>query len=366
MKKFFYPLLLLTAMAFTFTSCSDDDDDDFAVCPTDSPFACGTFVLNEGNMSDGNGTLTFIGNDGVVLDSAYYKVNGTFLGNASEDLWIEDDMLYVISQNGAINGGDGMLVVADAKTLKKQVAFNEELAELGSQWPSHIAVDDNLAYIRANNGISLFNLSTHELKFIEGTEGAAKNRMVEINDEIYAIAGDKILVMNGGVLTRSIQMEGKISGILETDDDNLWVACTTTPAQICLVNAKQGTVMDKHEITESGVSGGWGSTPSISAKGDYIYFSNATTKIYRHIFSENKTELMADVADYIENAKVVYNNLGVHPQTGEVYFNTIKGYGTDYLTNDISVFNFSKQQAPVANYKNHTAFPAGFFFTQSF
>ena len=365
MKKFFYPLLLLTAMTFTFTSC-DDDDDDFAVCPADSPFACGTFVLNEGNMSDGNGTLTFIGNDGSVVDSAYYKVNGTFLGNASEDLWIEDGKVYIISQNGAVNGGDGLLVVADAKTLKKQAAYNAELAEISRQWPSHIAVEDHKAYIRANDGIHLFDLNTHQLKFIAGTEGAAKNRMVEIDDEIYAIAGNKILVINGDVVVRTIQMEGQISGILETEDDRLWVACTTTPAQICLVNAKQGTIAAKHEITESGVGAGWGSTPGISAKGDYIYFSDATTKIYRHIFSENKTELMVDVADHVENANIVYNTLGVHPVTGEVFFNTIKGYGMDYLTNDITVFNFNQQEAPVANYKNHTAFPAGFFFTQGF
>lgn len=64
-----------------------------------------------------------------------------------------------------------------------------------------------------------------------------------------------------------------------------------------------------------------------------------------------------------EDAGMVYNNLGVHPVTGEVYLNTIKAYGMDYLKNNISVFNFSKAEPKLAaNYKHHTKFPAGIFF----
>lgn len=37
-----------------------------------------------------------------------------------------------------------------------------------------------------------------------------------------------------------------------------------------------------------------------------------------------------------------YINSGVHPVTSEVYLITIKGYGMNYLKNNISVFNFSK------------------------
>ena len=325
----------------------------------------GTFVLSEGNMSDETGKITFISPNGKVTDNAYFTENGSHLGAAAQDLWIEDGKMYIISQNGTANGGDGLLVVANAETLKKEAVYNDELSAMAKTWPTHIAVVDHQAYIRDNNGISLFDLNTKKLNFIEGTAGAAKNRMAEIDDKIFAIAGQNILVIENGAVINTIKMAGSISGILESSDDNLWVSMTTKPAQISKVNAKDYTVMATNEITEGGVGAGWGATPGIGAKGDTIYFSNASTTIYRHIFSQKKTEKMTNVTDHVADAKMAYNNLGVDPVTGEVYFTSIKGW-SDFKVNDILVFDFDKQKAPVADYKNCTSFPAGVFFTESF
>ena len=38
-----------------------------------------------------------------------------------------------------------------------------------------------------------------------------------------------------------------------------------------------------------------GVAPAFSAKDDIIYFSNAGFKLYRHIFSQNETEEVADI-----------------------------------------------------------------------
>lgn len=60
----------------------------------------GTFILNEGNMTTENGSLIFISPKGVATDSVYFKVNGTELGNVTQDLYIKDNKMYIISQNG--------------------------------------------------------------------------------------------------------------------------------------------------------------------------------------------------------------------------------------------------------------------------
>ena len=324
----------------------------------------GTFVLNEGNPSSGNGCLTFISPKGEVTDSAYYRVNGSFLGSASEDLYIANDKIYIISQNGNAAGGDGMLVVANAATLKKEAAYNKELSDLS--WPTHIAVIGNLAYIRDNAGVHTFNTVSGECEFVEGTKGAAKNRMAVIGNKVFAFAGDKMLVMENGQLVNTVEVGPQISGLLKSDDNNLWVSCNVKKGKLMKVNAADYTIMQTNEITEGGLNAGWGATPAISAKGDTIYFSNNSTIIYRHIFSQNQTQAMTDVKEHIADANMIYNNLAVHPETGDVYFTTIKGFGLDYLINDVSVFNFDKGSAPVADYKNVTAFPAGVFFTASF
>ena len=64
---------------------------------------------------------------------------------------------------------------------------------------------------------------------------------------------------------------------------------------------------------------------------------------------------------------MTYNNLAVNPKNSDVYVTTIKGYGNDYLTNSIGVFNFTSGTTKlVQDYKNATRFPAGIFFTYDF
>lgn len=80
---------------------------------------------------------------------------------------------------------DGMLIVVNAKTLKKEIAFSN--AELpGIDWPSHIAViDEQHVYIRDNEGIKHLDMSSKELKFVEGTEQAPKSQFFTRDGKVY-------------------------------------------------------------------------------------------------------------------------------------------------------------------------------------
>ncbi|MPN27365.1 hypothetical protein SDC9_174796 [bioreactor metagenome] len=249
--------------------------------------------------------------------------------------------------------------------MQKKAAYNQELSALS--WPTHVAVIGDDAYIRDNKGVSKFNMVTKELLFVEGSKGAAKNRMAVIGNKVFVPAGKNLYVIKDGAIIETMAMSGTISGVIKSSDNNIYVSCTTNPATIIKIKASDHSVLQTNTIAEAKVGAGWGASPGISAKGDTLYFSNASTKIYRHIFSKGQTEYMTDVKEHVQNAGIVYNNLAVHPVSGEVYFNTIKGYGLDYLINSISVFNFGKQ-APVlkAEYKNLTQFPAGIFFTYDF
>ncbi|GGF29108.1 DUF5074 domain-containing protein [Echinicola rosea] len=328
----------------------------------------GTFILNEGNMTTENGTLVFVSPKGYITDSVYIKANGTALGNVAQDLFIADESMYIISQNGNSNGGDGILVVADAETLHKQTAYQEELSSLS--WPSHVATlgaDD--IFIRDNNGIHLFKPSTGALALVEGSKGAIKNRMAVVGEKLFVPGGKSVMVIEKGVsqVSYTITFEATVTGVLKSSDDHIWVSTSGSPSKIHKINASDYSVVKTNEISEINLGAGWGATPAISAKGDTLYFSNASTTIYRHVFSNNTTDFMTDVKDHVEDANIVYNNLAVNPKTGEVYFNTLKGYGLNYLINDISVFDFSGEEAILAkNYKNYTNFPAGIFFTYDY
>ena len=333
------------------------------ICAVDYSDPEGTFVLNEGNMSSDNGSVIYITANGRLINYAYWRMNGSELGNVGQDMFIADGKAYIISQNG---GNDGILVEADAKTLKCTDKFSKSDLS-GLSWPTHVAVVGRMAYIRDNAGVWSLDLDTRTLTFIEGTKGALKNRMAVVGGKVFVPAKNSIFVFENGGLVETISLDGTVTGVVKSDEAGyLWVSCSASPAQIIKLAAGDYT-QEKHTLTAGGVASGWGATPGITAKGDEIYFCNNTSTIYRHTFSTNTTETLGDVKPNVANWGMIYNMPAVHPVTGEYYYNTILGYGWSFLTNDISVYDLSSgTPAMVADYQNYTHFPAGIFFTAAF
>ena len=76
---------------------------------------------------------------------------------------------------------------------------------------------------------------------------------------------------------------------------------------------------------------------------------------------------MINVKDVVSNAGMAYNNIAVHPITGDVFMNTIKGYGWDFAINNISLFEDKGDEMTLkSNYTDFTRFPAGIFFSASY
>lgn len=334
----------------------------------------GVLILNEGNMTTENGSLIFISPEGQLFDRVYYSSNGTELGNAAQDLFIYNGKTYIISQNGKTNAlgngfeNDGILIVANSETLKKEASYNDELTSLS--WPTHVAVlDEENIFIRDNNGVHLFNSTTKALTLITGTTGANKNRMAVADNKVFVPIGSKLVVLEKGKtdVAHTINMGASISGVIKSKDGNIWVSTTGSPNKISKVSSKDYSVIKANDITVGKVGAGWGATPGITAKGDTLYYSNASTTIYRHIFSTGESKEMVNAKSFVSNANIVYNTIAVHPRTGKVYLNTMKGYGWDFLVNSISVFDLDGAEPVLSNnYQNYTHFPAGIFFPANF
>ncbi len=327
----------------------------------------GTFVLNEGNMTSEDGFVTFINPEGEVTNKAFFEENGKYLGNALQDMCIANGKIYFVSQNGNRNGGEGHFVIANAETLKKEAAYTGD--DFAFNWPAHIAAIGSNVFIQQNDGIVWFNETTGTFKMVENTGSVQKKPMLAFNNKIFASAGNNLLVLenkNGNFETKTVNCGNKIEGITKADDNHLWIACGGTPSSIVKINAENYSLEDKHDITEISLSSGWENSFTTSSKGDSIYMRKGMT-IYRHIFSQNTTEKLVVLNEKLENASMMYNNINVHPTTGEVYANTIKGYGNDYLINDISVWNFNgNEPVMTTNLQNYTHFPTGIYFTESF
>ena len=327
-------------------------------------FTKGAFLLNEGNRTNETGTITYVDVDKKgILDSAYIHVNGTKLGNVCQDLTFANDKVYIISQNGQRNGGEGLLTIAKAGTLEKIKVFND--ATLAKEWPTHIAVIEDRIYLRANNGIHV-GTENGGFKLIAGTEKAQMLRMAVIGQRVFATTSDKkLLMIQGDQVVKELLLAEKATGLALADDGNLWVAISNQGSnnQILKVSADPADfkIIDSNVLTES-TSAGWGSTSAIFATGNTIYFSGATTTIRKHDFAAKTTSVFANILDtkYAPELKTFYNSLGVDPKTGYVYYSGIKGFGEDYKINSTLVLD--PQGNVLVKKDNTNSFPAGWYF----
>lgn len=336
-------------------------------------------------MTTENGSLTYITADGYVFDDAYKTVNGTELGNVAQDMAFCDGKIYIITQNGDENAvgtkfeNDGMLIVVNAKTLKKEMAFSRsDLSTL--DWPTHIAaLDAEHVYIRDNKGVYRLNTNTKELTFVSGTDNAPKSRFVTMNGKVYTYK----IGLIGGVIEISPDNDNstfnkfpytldidinEVLGIQAAKDGNIWVmSFGFGKSAISKFNPESKKIIQRQISIKPSVGS---SGVAFASYDNNIYYADDTT-IYRLKFDEDESlnaasgldaeETLTDLSAIDNNAGLLYNGLGVHPVTGNVYINTIKSFA-QYTQNTIWSFDFNNSaENPAAKYENYTNFPAGFF-----
>lgn len=322
-------------------------------------FTSGAFLLNEGNFGNETGTLTYIdASKQFVLDSAYIRVNGTKLGNVCQDMTFANGKVYIISQNGPKNGGEGLLTIADAKTLEKHKVIND--ATLAKDWPTHIAVVHSRIYLRGNSGIYR-GTEEGSFKLIPGTEKANKLRMVTIGELVIATTStNKLLVIQDEEVKQTFTLpEGSPSGLALAPDGQLWLSYSK-PNTLAKVNVSASGVkiLDKHTTTQS-LDKKYTATSAIFARANQIFFTEQSSVIYRHDFSTGETKEIVDVQKVDKQAKIYYNSLGIDPKTGHIYYASFGDYST-YKKNVTLVLDHDGKVLLKREHVN--AFPAGFYF----
>lgn len=371
----------------------------------------GTFVLNEGNMTTENGSLTYITPEGYVIEDAYKLINGSELGNVCQDMYIHNGKIYIISQNGDQNPvgtefeNDGMLVIADAKTLKKIDSYKKEELS-GLTWPSHIAVlDEEHVYIR-DNGVAegdngsgkIWRLNTKDRSFteVQETTGVPKSPLFVKNNKVYTYKYSKLYnILNyfylleiatqndEATIYKSSTGDYKPLNILPTSKENtFWLMIQSEEDETaykitqCSFREDNKTISLSYptsyliDIPNTGASGRMLISPS-----DDIFYYTSASYIIKGTYTKGgagtsdgttpivTTEALLDLTELDSNAREVYNGMGIHPETGHIYINTIKGMGTLYTTNQIWEFDLNQSTTePVNKWSNCTRFPAGFFF----
>lgn len=324
-------------------------------------FDKGVFLLNEGSMNTETGSLTYLNaKHKVIVDNAFYRVNGKRLGNVCQDMAFANDKIYIISQNGKAHGGEGMLVIAEANSLKFLSEYTDE--KLVALNPSHIAVVGDKIYLRTDKGIYVGG-EQGDFKLIPETLKASKLNMKTVGDLVFALTQDnKVLMIQGDRVVASLALaEGKVSGLALSNNGSLFMSYTN-PNRIAKLSQdpKEFKILEEQNEETANLAQKETSSSRIFAYGNMLYIPNDRV-IYVHDFSSKQTSKWSDVnsEEYSTALNQYYNSLGLDDK-GNVYYAALEGWGVQYKNNLTLIMDATKKTT-ILEKMGVNAFPAGFY-----
>jgi len=168
-------MLWLFILVLGFSACTKLNDDEPSF-PVDAQLGKGFFVINQGNFTSGNASLSFFNEDSLKMtNNLFYRLNGSPLGDVANSIAFWDDEAFLVVNNSAY------IYVIDAKTG----VFKRRIAELES--PRFVQIiDQDKAYISdfQLKGLAVFNPRTMEPLGII-TTGKTTEAMVMIDENVF-------------------------------------------------------------------------------------------------------------------------------------------------------------------------------------
>lgn len=271
--------------------------------PLENGYIDGTFVLNEEWFGHTNGGMNYITPEGEMMYQVYERENpGMSFGCTSQYATIWADKLIAISKQAvdAVDPlpGGGRVVVADAKTLKRQdsidnLMFGDETKSADGR--AVVGATPNKVYVGTSNGIYIVDIDDVKVTgkitaFDESGSTGADLYSGQIGDMVHAgkyVFGIKQATGAFAIDTETDQVVKNypfttVQGITQTADGNIWIASTEGRRGVfTCINPESLEIDDDMSITlPEGMAyptcswGAWRNTPFVgSHTTNCIWFS---------------------------------------------------------------------------------------------
>ncbi len=261
-----FPIFLI----FSLVSCNDDD-----VTPGDlSVFDNGVFIINEGNFTDSDGSLSFFDPDSLsVKQKVFESINNRPFAGLFQSLIFYQDRGYLVDQAGRIE-------VVNEKDLFSVSAITENLV-----LPRYFAGHDNKGYV-TDWGPYDENFSNKEskVKVFNLDNLAMTGELVTASrPEDILILNGKVYVANSGANVVSVYStsDNQLIKELETGygptrfvpdkNNNIWVICTgayITTGSLVGIDTGSDQILSTLELSAYAPNG----RVAIDDAGETIYF----------------------------------------------------------------------------------------------
>ncbi len=220
-----YKNFLLLLVIFTAISCKKEDNTN---PPTFSIIKGGMFILNEGNFSTANSSLSYYnpGNQ-QIENSLFYKVNNVPLGDVAQSITLNNQTAFVVVNNS------GLIYGINTSTLQYEGKINNLVS------PREIIfINDNKAYVSDLYSTSISIVDPINYNITGSIEvGKSTDCMVKVDNKVFAAnwSGYNQSKLNNTIMVIDMETDilidsiivGKEPNSLVTDKDGkIWVLCS--------------------------------------------------------------------------------------------------------------------------------------------
>ena len=242
---------LLIAIIFL-NSCSDDDDPKLPK----GDYENGFFITNEGPFQNGSGTITFVGDDGIVSQDIYKAVNGVDLGNIVSSMTLTDVNAYIIVNNS------NRIVVANRYTMKSLTVIEGDNIKL----PKYMAVNGDTGYVSnwgdpfnsEDDFIAIIDLNTNTISGKIPVGEGPENLKIVNNKLFVTLEGgysqnNQVVVINtsNNTVEANLTIGDVPNSIVSDGNGNVWVLCQGNPSY---ATTETGGSLYKIKVNDLGIT----------------------------------------------------------------------------------------------------------------
>lgn len=325
MKKLLYIIILTVAVVMASCKPKDDPKEDVTTYS-------GLYVLNEGNYTYANASLTYYDPEtDSVVNNLFYRVNGSPIGDVGQSLAQKDGYLYIVVNNS------NYIYKTDLNTVEYKAKLTDFISPRYMKF-----ITDKKAYVTdiIAKGVWVINPKTMtHTKFIE--TGKPTENMLVWDNKLYVTNWSKYYapeINNNTVQIIDIATDQKIgeievgvepNSIVLDKNNNIWVMCgggydMTEKARLFCIDPTIDRIVNTYEFAEYWPTN-YPSFLNIDNTGSVLYYID-NGKVYT--MSVDATELPSQPFLSPGEGGLFYN-MYVDPTNGDLYVSDSKNFMTN-------------------------------------
>jgi len=284
----------------------------------------GVFIVNEGNFSVANSSLSYYYPDtSSILNNLFYKTNNVPLGDVAQSITIHNDMVFIVINNS------GLIYGLNSSTLKYDGKINGLIS------PREIAfIDDNKAYVSDLFSTSIAVVDPKEYTVTGSIEiGKSSDCMISVGDKTMianwsaynqTTLNNTVMVIDNklDMLTDSIVIGIEPNSMVIDKYNQLWVLCSggfMNDEKPTLWKIDVGTLNTIKQYTFSNIL----QSPDnlcINGEGDSLYFLNSG------VWGMSVDDQQLPDSPIIDGSTKNYYSLGINPLQSDIYVSDALDY----------------------------------------